>query len=220
MKNIQLLVASTILALGGLLEQANSEVVVSSITPDQFGLLTATSVYHYTAQAGGSSGPNTQECLLRNANTTVAADLLHVFPEALSVRHNTEFDQVMATLGPQTTLSLPTLDHNAIIIQVYNYDTYFAGASFSGITFNGMPVRNMFADLGTLRNTDRLLIQFDTDEGYELSGNIEFDPYLMTGSNNRVEVWGVNAPIIPEPSASFLFGIFVAILLFLRTRKI
>lgn len=197
----------------GQLSIASAAVTVTEITAEQAGLLKLNSVYHYTAQAGGT---NAKESILSNNTTTVSADLTHSFPESLIIQHDDTTANVITTLG-LTALDVPVLgSHNAIIIEVYNYNTFIKGASFSDITFNGVFVRNLFADLGPDYSSDRILVQFDSDEGYVLSGNVVFDEDFMTGSANRIEVWGVTN--VPEPSVAILTVVIFLVGMFHRKR--
>lgn len=206
------------LLLGILWVPAKSAIVASDLSLAEADILKATAVFHYIAQAGGTSGSNSKESILSTTSTLpdVSTDVTHSFPETLGLQVD-DVGNLAASLGSGSTLELPIVDsYNAILIQVYNTNTFNTGASFIGAVINGAPIRDLFADKGTSVYKDQILIHLNGQDEWTLSGDISFDPFFSTGSNNRVEVWGVT---VPEPTTPFLCCAFFVISLLFRSRN-
>lgn len=213
------IVSSIFLLLVAFVVPVKSAVTVSELTAGEADLLKPTAVFKYTAQRGGSSGASSKESILSTTSELpdVSTDVTYSFPDTLSLQADNA-GNLGAALGSGLTLSLPIVElYDSLLIQVYNYNTVNEGASFEGVTIGGVSIRNLFADLGPIPNTDQVLIHLNGQKEWTLSGDISFDPLYSTGSNNRVEVWGVTT--IPEPATYLLCCAFLVTSLLLRSRN-
>lgn len=198
---------------------AQAAIVIVTPTEQEANDLIVSAVYRATAQGGGTSGGNSEELVLSNESTMVTGEYNYSFPETFSIFHDETVGRVVMTIG-SVSIDLPVLGaHNAILIELHNYNTFIQGASYEDISFEGEVVDNMFADLGGVPNVDRRLIQFEPNQGYTMTGNLSFDPIFASGTTTRIDVYGVdsNAPTIPEPSSLSIL-LIPLVLLFRRLR--
>lgn len=204
----------------GLIDLVQGAVVISELSFAQANSLKPSAVFHYTAQAGGTSGANSKESILRTTSLLPdeEGDVTYTFPDTLVIQADAS-GNLAASLGSGSTLELPVVDgYNAILIQVYNYGVFIESVVFEGITLNGFPVRDLFAQGGYFSDTDQILIYLGTNKSFVLSGDITmpvFEP--SSGSSSMVEVWGVTT--IPEPSIFIFTCSFFMWALFFRNKN-
>ena len=215
---ISFAIAITLIAVMIWASKARAATTVSELSAAEAQLLKATAIFQYTAQAGGTSGANSKESILSTTSLLpdVSTDITHSFPETLVLQSDAA-GNLAATLGSGSTLELPIVaGYNALLIQIHNWNTWLDGVHFEGILVNSVPVRNLFAQGFSVVATDQILVKIDSSNGFILSGNITMPIHEMSGSKDRVEVWGVT--VVPEPSITLLCLVSVASL-FIRNRK-
>lgn len=207
-------IVSLLCLLALLLSNARSA-VVADVTDSEFVTLTSTGVVAWSVKYQTGYPSLSQPEIFISANGVMTLNHTWSNPEQMGVSYD-EAGNLNVRAGSTTQSVQPLLPFNTILVRLADKTFFSTVTEFKDVSFDGTPVRNLFADDANSFVTDYDILRIDGVNGTFVLGGSFYRSMASVEDQSRLEIYGVN--LVPEPSTSLLV-LIAGVALVLRRSK-
>jgi hypothetical protein len=192
----------------GYAQESSGAVVFTSPTHEEAqGLLIQYApAFVKTAQAGGTSGSqgNTHELEISATTVGEIGQVVWDYPDPVLFYHDNA-GNIGVQVGPTVLIDQPLFPFTHLLVQVKDWATFPGDTGFRSVNLNGEELGDLVANEGW---SYWLIDLGEESPEYQLTGEFSVGPNPGGGTDNQINVYGLNIgntpPSVPEPTSSIL----------------